>query len=92
MVGDCNFGVFFVAYAGDNGKHPMVLRLTHVRAGRLAGTALSDGIDEAVVWKPSRDYRRRHPQLPADARVSGRLIVRQVQPSKPFLLALFTTI
>ncbi len=47
------------------------------------------------MWKPSRDDRRSHPQLPAEARVHGRLIVRQVQPSngaKPFLLALFTTL
>jgi hypothetical protein len=73
----------------------MELRLTHPRAGRLVGTALWDGIDETVVWKPSRDDRRSHPDLPTDARVSGRLIVRQVQPingAKPFLLALFTTL
>jgi hypothetical protein len=47
------------------------------------------------VWKPSRDDRRSHPDLPADACLSGRLIVRRVQPSNgaaPFLLALFTNL
>ena len=56
---------------------------------------MRDGIDRPLVWKPSRDDRRNHPELPADASVAGRLIVRQVQPGNgggPFLLALFTTL
>jgi hypothetical protein len=39
--------------------------------------------------------RRRHPDLPADACVRGRLIARQVQPNNgaaPFLLYLFATV
>jgi hypothetical protein len=46
-------------------------------------------------WEPSPNERRKHPELPADAGVEGRVIVRQVQPSNgetPFLLALFTTL
>ncbi len=95
VIGDCNFGVFSVAYAGVQGGHPILLRLTSVRAQRLAGEPLRDGIDRPVVWKPSREDRRSHPDLPADACVGGRLIVRQVQPENgahPFLLALFTTL
>jgi hypothetical protein len=52
-------------------------------------------MDQRIVWTPSRDDRRSHPQLPAKACVAGRLIVRQVQPdnkTEPFLLALFTTL
>lgn len=95
IVGDANFGVFSVAYAGVQSGHPVLLRMTTARAGRLAGGALSDGMDFAVTWTPSREERKRHPHLPADARVRGRLVVRQVQPSsgaRPFLLALFTTL
>lgn len=95
VIGDCNFGVFSVAYAGVQGGHPIVLRLTSVRAQRLAAEPLRDGLDRPVVWKPSREDRRSHPDLPADACVRGRLIVRQVQPDNgaaPFLLALFTTL
>ena len=94
-VADANFGVFSVAYASDRRAHPVVLRLTPARAKHLAGEALRDGIDRPLAWKPSRDDRRNHPELPADASVAGRLIVRQVQPSNgggPFLLALFTTL
>ena len=61
----------------------------------MAGGTLHDGIDREVTWKPSRWERGKHPELPADAEVHGRLIVRQVQPGnggKPFLLSLFTTL
>jgi putative transposase len=95
LMGDANFGVFSVAYAGVQGGHPVLLRLTAERARHLAGEPLRDGIDRLLEWKPSAADRRRHPELPAEAGVQGRLIVRQVQPDnrdKPFLLALFTTL
>jgi hypothetical protein len=95
VIGDANFGVFSVAYAGQQSGHPVLLRLTRVRAQRLLGEDLQDGIDCPIEWKPSRDDRRRHPDLPADACLSGRVIVRQVQPHNgcaPLLLALFVTL
>jgi hypothetical protein len=94
VVGDANFGVFSVAYTAAQHSHPMVLRLTAARARHLAGEELRDGIDRTIQWKPSRDDRRAHPELPAEACVSGRLLVRQVHPSngaEAFLLALFTS-
>jgi len=95
VIGDANFGVFSVAYAAVQRNHPVVLRLTAERARRLAGEALRDGIDRVLEWKPSEFERRAHPELPADACVQGRLLVRQVQPDNggaAFLLALFTTL
>ena len=95
VVGDANFGVFSVAYAAEQRGHAVVLRLTTVRARHLAGGPLQDGTDRPICWKPTREDRRAHPQLPADACVWGRFIVRQVQPSngaEAFLLALFTTL
>jgi hypothetical protein len=96
VVADCNFGVFSVAYAADQRKYPTLLRLQAIRATRLlGGKPLRDGIDQRVEWRPSREDRKSHPQLPPDAMVKGRVIVRQVQPSNgstPFLLALFTTL
>jgi hypothetical protein len=94
LIGDANFGVFSVAYAAAQRGHPVLLRLTAQRAQRLAAGILRDGIDRELVWKPSADDRRSHPKLPADACVTGRLMIRQVQPNNgaaPFLLALFTT-
>lgn len=95
VVGDANFGVFSVAYATTQRAHPVLLRLTAARARRLAGEPLRDGIDRRIHWRPSRDDRKNHPALPADACVAGRLIVTHVQPNneaEPFLLALFTTL
>ncbi len=95
LVGDANFGVFSVAYAAEQYAHPVLLRMTVARAMRLNGGKLEDGIDREVRWKPTREDRRSHPELPAEAWVNGRLIVRRVTPSngeKPFLLPLFTTL
>jgi putative transposase len=95
VVGDANFGVFSVAWAAIEKQYPIVLRLTAVRARRLAGDALRDGMDSIVDWKPSAYERKQHPELPPNALVRGRLMVRQVQPDNggnPFLIALFTTL
>lgn len=95
VVGDANFGVFSVAYAAAERQHPVVLRLTADRARRLAGESLHDGIEREFCWKPSQHDRKSHPDLPADACVRGRLLVRRVQPNNSaaaFLLALFTTL
>jgi putative transposase len=95
LCGDANFGVFSVAHVAAEHNHPVVLRLTEVRARRLAAGEWRDGVDKRVVWKPSRDDRRSHPELPTQACVEGRLIIRQVQPNngaEAFLLALFTTL
>lgn len=95
IVGDANFGVFSVAWAATQRQYPVVLRLTAERARKMAGEQLRDGIDRNVGWKASVYDRKSHPELPADAQISGRLIVRQVQPDnggQPFLLALFTTV
>lgn len=95
IMGDCNFGIFSVVWAAQQRRYPVLLRLTPSRAARLAGGPLRDGIDRAVVWKPSTYESKKHPGLPSDAVVKGRLIVRRVQPgdgSAPLLLSLFTTL
>jgi hypothetical protein len=95
VIGDRNFGVFSVAYAGAQANHPVLLRLTNQRAQRLAGEPLRGEMDRVVVWKPTREDRKSHPGLPVDACVHGRLVVRQVRraaDAAPFLLILFTTL
>ncbi len=37
VIGDANFGVFSVACAAQQAGHPMLLRLTAVRAQHVAG-------------------------------------------------------
>ena len=95
VVGDINFGVFTVACAATQQQHPVVLRMSKSRAYSLVRRELVDGMDERIVWRPTPFEKNQHPELPADACVQGRLIVRQVQPSntsEPILLMLFTTL
>jgi hypothetical protein len=95
VIGDCNFGVFSVAWAASQQGYPVLLRLTSLRAQSLLGTKLKNGIVRELEWKPSQHERKHHPDLPADACVRGRVIVRRVQPDKskvPVMLTLFTTI
>ena len=95
IIGDSNFGVFSVAWTSTQKGHPVLLRLQLHRAKRLSNEELKDGIDRQIVWAPSLHDRKRHPDLPPEACVRGRLIVRQVQPDnggEAILLALFTTL
>jgi hypothetical protein len=94
LLGDANFGVFSVAYAATQHGHPVILRLTKVRAEHLLGEELQDGMQRRIRWQPTREDRRHNRDGAAEAHVEGTVIVRQVQPSNgaaPLLLALFTT-
>jgi hypothetical protein len=75
VLGDRNCGIFSIAWAAPQRGHPVVLRLTAVRAKKLLGRALQAGLEEPVVWRCSRFDRKAHPELPAEAAVAGRLLV-----------------
>lgn len=95
LMGDINFGVFSAAFAATQRDHDILLRLQPNRARVLErGLPLQSGLDREVCWRPSEYERKRHPDLPADACVRGRLIVQQVQASDGSLviLYLFTTL
>lgn len=96
VMGDINFGVFSVAFAIARRHRDMLLRLKADRAGIIGqdGPPLTSGTDRQVCWRPSRHERNKHPHLPADACVQGRLIVQQVKASNGDLvmLYLFTTL
>lgn len=91
LIGDRNFGIFAVAWRAQNCGHTLLVRLTEARARRLKGCALALNSDEDVIWEPSRDDRRAHPDLPAEACIRGRLIVALPEDAKETLY-LFTTL
>lgn len=91
LIGDRNFGVFSMAWRAHNGGHAVLVRLTEARAKRLSGGALTPDGDRRVTWEPSREDRRAHPELPAEARIQGRLIVARPTGAKE-ILYLFTTL
>ena len=96
IMGDINFGVFSVAFAATRKGHDVLLRLKADRAGVVGrgGPPLASGTDRQVCWRPSARERKKHPDLPADACVRGRLIVQQVKASNGeiVILYLFTTL
>lgn len=75
IVGDGNFGVFSFAYAVVESKKQVLFRLTKARAKALgAGELLPTG-ERRISWRPSRHDREKHPALPQDAHLDGRLVV-----------------
>jgi len=95
LMGDMNFGVFSVAFASTRRGHDVLVRLQPNRATVVGrGLKLQSGLDQEVRWCPSAYERKRHPELPADACVRGRLIVQQVTASdgSNVTLYLFTTL
>jgi len=95
LMGDPNFAVFSVAWAAQQHGYAVLFRMTEVRARKLAGGVLPPaGSERRVEWRPSRDDRRAHPQLPTEALVRGRLLVAHVEgeDGQPFKLYLFTTL
>jgi hypothetical protein len=92
VLADRNFGIFSVAWAAQQRQLSVLFRLTNIRAGKLLGRSLEPGIDEAVVWRPSREDRRAHPELPAGAELTGRVIVYELKGAREPLLCLFTTL
>lgn len=95
LMADCNFAVFSVAWSAQQHRHKVLFRITEERARKIAGQILPPaGTERPIEWRPSRDDRRAHPDLPADAVVRGRLIVAHVEGKngERLKLYLFTTL
>jgi putative transposase len=95
VMADRNFAVFSVAWAAQQHDHGVLFRITEERARKIAGQSLPPADSECYIqWQPSRDDRRAHPDVPAEAVVRGRLLVAQVpgQDGRPVTLYLFTTL
>jgi len=91
VVADRNFGIFSVAYAAQRRGIVVVLRMTDVRARKLAGPISKPGA-YGVAWKASRWDGGKHRTWPEEAAVEGRLIATRVGRGKSKQwLYLFTT-
>lgn len=91
LLGDRYFGVFATAYSAQRRGHPVLLRLNTAVARRLS-RRLQAGTVQELVWRPSSWDRQSHPELPAEAEVTGRLMVFRLRGSRSGLLYLFTTL
>lgn len=71
LLADRNFGVFYFAHVAASAGHDVVVRLTEARFRKLQREAEPMGSGRwRSRWQPSRDDRRSHPDLPADANVT----------------------
>jgi hypothetical protein len=82
VLADCNFGIFAFAWAVQQSRRPMILRLTQERARKILGTTLRPGMDRKLVWAASAWDQKAHPALPTGASLEGRLLVCE-NPSRP---------
>lgn len=93
LMADRNFAVFSVAWAAQQQHSSVLFRITEARARRIGGPLLPPAGSECrITWRPSREDRRAHPDLPADAVVMGRLIVAHAagEDGKRLKIYLFT--
>lgn len=90
IIGDGNFGVFSCAYAAVEHHHAPLFRLSRPRAESLGKGRLEPGRALPVCWRISAQERKKHPELPAEAAVAGRLLVVAPKGFRP--LYLFTTL
>jgi len=93
VVGDRNFGIFSIAHAAHRQGVQVLLRLTEVRARKLAGLLAQPG-ERRVHWKASRWDGKGKPIPWSDqAELEGRLIAARVGRGKSKQwLYLFTTL
>lgn len=95
LAADRNFGVYYLARALLDAQAQGLLRLTEVRARKLArsaGLKLKAGLDAPIDWVPTS-----HDQCPAGLTrtpVPGRLLALRVNPQgfRSFTLYLFTSL
>jgi len=96
VLGDANFGIFFVAHAAHQKAQNFLLRLTASRFRSLQKWArlIDEGKTAAGLnwktythtWKPSRADRQKHPDLPADASLLVRLHEFEIPGGKKLLI------
>jgi hypothetical protein len=82
VVGDRNFGVFSVAWQAHRRGLGVVVRLTGERARKIAGGPISAEGEQEVCWTPSRFDGRRQGGMPAEAKITGRLIAKRIGRGK----------
>jgi hypothetical protein len=92
ILGDRNFGVFWMAYAAQQRNLGAILRLTEPRARKLVGP-ISQECEFAVVWKAGRWDGGKGHRCSAGSEVKGRLIATRIGRGKSKTwLYLFTTL
>jgi putative transposase len=92
VLGDRNFGIFWMAHAAQQRGLKVLLRLTDVRARKLAGIFSATG-EREVVWTASRWDGGKRRKFEDGSQVRGRVIAARMGRGKSQeWLFLFTTL
>ena len=81
LIGDRNFGVFWMAYAAQQQGLEVILRMTKDRAHKLVG-AISQAGEQTVVWKSSRSDGGKSRRFAPECGVCGRVIAARIGRGK----------
>lgn len=92
VLGDGNFGIFSFAHTVVGSGRPVLLRLTASRAKCILGTRPAKLGRHKVVWRASTWDRKKHPELPSEARLEGWVVVCAHPLKKQEKLYFFTTL
>jgi hypothetical protein len=94
VVEDRNFGIFAMTYDAVQAGHDVVVRMTESRFRAVTKDLRPTGPGSWTGrWRPTRWDRRNHPELPAEAAVSGRFVELHLErEGKEVVLLLFTTL
>ena len=82
VVADRGFGIFRMAWELRHRR--FLLRVTDSRTKPRLGPESDLGVesDQIITWKPSRHDLKKHPELPNDSSVTGRMVVCHIsEPS-----------
>jgi hypothetical protein len=95
VLADCGFGIFSLAFHCQTKGKEFLMRLTKQRYKSLLrnATLVEEGPGyrtHHLIWEPSPKERRKHPQLPADARCE--VFIHQVDLDNGQTLELVTNI
>lgn len=92
VLGDRNFGVFWIAHAAQQRGLQALLRLTESRARKLAGVFSHPG-ERDFIWEASRWDGGKRRRFEDGAQLTGRLIAARIgQGKSKEWLYLFTTL
>jgi hypothetical protein len=93
IIGDRNFGIFWTVWRAQEHDQEVIVRLTGVRARKLAGGPIARAEDSPMLWRSSRWDGKQSRDWPVGASVLGRLIACRVGRGKHTQwLYLFTTL
>jgi putative transposase len=93
VLGDSNFGILWFVHAVVNSGRGCLVRLTKSRSEKITkGPVLRRGSRWTITWRASQWDRQAHPELPADAEVSGWFMVFDNPANPGDKLYLFSTL